>query len=173
MTKAPRPRPALGQLAQGKDRAGSRRRSVAGLAIDKLAVYEVPYNMAEDWPLRWRDYVEQLGNVLAEGRRSDAIALFMRLTGFSDEDVAALRSSSYWPDMEASPTRSATTQPAWETANHLPLAWQRSRSRLWWPPVTIARLGRRAGSWRSMRPRTPSPRASPERNDKRYRGRDT
>jgi pimeloyl-ACP methyl ester carboxylesterase len=75
--------------------------AAAGLAIDKLAVYEVPYNMAEDWPLRWRDYVEQLGNVLAEGRRSDAIALFMRLTGFSDEDVAALRSSSYWPDMEA------------------------------------------------------------------------
>jgi pimeloyl-ACP methyl ester carboxylesterase len=75
--------------------------AAAGLAIDKLVVYEVPYNMAEDWPLRWRDYVEQLGNVLAEGRRSDAIALFMRLTGFSDEDVAALRSSSYWPDMAA------------------------------------------------------------------------
>jgi pimeloyl-ACP methyl ester carboxylesterase len=75
--------------------------AAAGLAIDKLAVYEVPYNVAEDWPQRWREYVERLGTVLAEGRRGDALELFMRLAGSSDEDVAGARSSPYWPGMEA------------------------------------------------------------------------
>jgi pimeloyl-ACP methyl ester carboxylesterase len=35
--------------------------AAAGLSgIDKLAVYEVPYNMADDWPERWQEYVEKL-----------------------------------------------------------------------------------------------------------------
>ena len=69
--------------------------------IDKLAVYEVPYSMADDWPQRWREYVEQLGPVLAEGRRGDALELFMRLTGSSDEDIAQGRSSPFWAASEA------------------------------------------------------------------------
>jgi pimeloyl-ACP methyl ester carboxylesterase len=75
--------------------------AAAGIAIDKLAVYEVPYNMAGDWRQRWRDYVAQLGAALAEDRRGDALGLFMWLAGSSDEDVAAVRSSPYWPGMEA------------------------------------------------------------------------
>jgi pimeloyl-ACP methyl ester carboxylesterase len=75
--------------------------AAAGLAIDRLAVYEVPYNVADDWPRRWREYVEQLGAVLAEGRRGDALELFMRLADSSDEGIAAARSSPYWVDMEA------------------------------------------------------------------------
>ena len=34
--------------------------AAAGIAVDRLAVYEVPYNMAEDGPQRHREYVEQL-----------------------------------------------------------------------------------------------------------------
>jgi pimeloyl-ACP methyl ester carboxylesterase len=75
--------------------------AATGIAIDKLAVYEVPYNMADDWPQRWREYVEQLEAVLDEGRRGDALELFMRLTGSSDEDIAGVRNSPYWPAMEA------------------------------------------------------------------------
>jgi pimeloyl-ACP methyl ester carboxylesterase len=74
--------------------------AAAGSAIDKLAVYEVPYDMAEDWPSRWRDYVENLEVSLAEGRRGDAFALFMRVTGSSEEDIAAARSSPMWSDLE-------------------------------------------------------------------------
>jgi pimeloyl-ACP methyl ester carboxylesterase len=70
--------------------------AAAGLAIGKLAVYEVPYNMADDWPQRWRDYVERLGSVLAEGRRGDALELFMRLAGSSKDDIAGARSSPFW-----------------------------------------------------------------------------
>jgi pimeloyl-ACP methyl ester carboxylesterase len=75
--------------------------AAAGAAIDKLAVYEVPYNMASDWPQRWREYVEQLGTVVAEGGRGDALELFMRLTGSSDEDLARMRSAPFWSGMEA------------------------------------------------------------------------
>ena len=71
-----------------------------GIDIDRLAVYEVPYNMSDDWSQRWLDYVRQLGEVLAAGRRGDAIELFMRLAGSSDEEVAGARSSSMWRGME-------------------------------------------------------------------------
>jgi pimeloyl-ACP methyl ester carboxylesterase len=71
-----------------------------GIDIDRLAVYEVPYNMSDDWSQRWLDYVRQLGAVLAAGRRGDAIELFMRLAGSSDEEIAGARSSSMWPGME-------------------------------------------------------------------------
>ena len=73
----------------------------AGIAVDKVAVYEVPYNMAEDWPRRWRAYVEQLGPLLAEDRRGDALELFMRLTGSPEEEIAGARSSPFWPSGEA------------------------------------------------------------------------
>ncbi|MQA86354.1 MAG: alpha/beta fold hydrolase [Streptosporangiales bacterium] len=75
--------------------------AAAGIAIDRLAVYEVPYSMADDWPQRWREYVEELGAVLAEGRRGDALELFMRLADSSEEDIAGARNSPYWPGLEA------------------------------------------------------------------------
>jgi pimeloyl-ACP methyl ester carboxylesterase len=75
--------------------------AAAGAAIDKLAVYEVPYNMAEDWPSRWREYTERVATALSEGRRGDAFALFMRVTGSSDADVEGLRNSPMWPGLEA------------------------------------------------------------------------
>src|SRR5918992_2229810 len=55
--------------------------AAAGIAIEELAVYEVPYNMADDGPKRHREYAEQLEAFLAEGRRGDAAELFMRTAG--------------------------------------------------------------------------------------------
>jgi pimeloyl-ACP methyl ester carboxylesterase len=52
--------------------------AAAGLPVDRLAVYEVPYDTAADAIERAREYREQLGATLAEGRRADAVALFMR-----------------------------------------------------------------------------------------------
>jgi pimeloyl-ACP methyl ester carboxylesterase len=71
------------------------------LAIDKVAVYEVPYNVADGWPQRWREYVEELGSLLAAGRRGDAFARFMRLADTPEEVIASARSSPMWPDLEA------------------------------------------------------------------------
>jgi pimeloyl-ACP methyl ester carboxylesterase len=75
--------------------------AAAGLAIDKIAVYEVPYDMADDWPQRWLEYVGKLKALLADGRRGDAFELFMRLADSSDEDIAGARSSPMWPGLEA------------------------------------------------------------------------
>ena len=75
--------------------------AAAGLAIDRLAVYEVPYFVEDGMLQRWQEYVSQLGNVVAGGRPGDALALFHRLTGFSDEHIAAARSSPAWSAAEA------------------------------------------------------------------------
>jgi pimeloyl-ACP methyl ester carboxylesterase len=75
--------------------------AAAGVAADRLAVFEVPYNMAPDGPQRQREYVETLERLLAEGRRGDAAELFMRVAGASDEMIAGARSSPVWPSLEA------------------------------------------------------------------------
>jgi hypothetical protein len=75
--------------------------AAAGIAAERLAVYEVPYNLADEWPRQWREYVENLTAALAAGRRGDALDLFMRLTGASDEDIAGARKSPFWSAVEA------------------------------------------------------------------------
>jgi pimeloyl-ACP methyl ester carboxylesterase len=75
--------------------------AAAGLAVDKLAVYEVPYCIVGDMPKRAREFVEQLGPALAEGRRGDALELFMRFAGSSEEEIAGARNSQWWPGLEA------------------------------------------------------------------------
>lgn len=75
--------------------------AAAGLAVGSVAVYEVPYDMAEDWPQRWREYVEQLGVALAEGRRGDAFELFMRVTDSPEDAIAGAKNSPMWPDLQA------------------------------------------------------------------------
>jgi pimeloyl-ACP methyl ester carboxylesterase len=75
--------------------------AAAGVPVDRLAVYEVPYDMAEGGPQRHREYLERLEGFLAEGRRGDAAELFMRLAGATDEMVAGARSSPMWPGLEA------------------------------------------------------------------------
>jgi pimeloyl-ACP methyl ester carboxylesterase len=74
--------------------------AAAGAPIEKVAVYEVPYNMAEDGQERQREYLEQLTAFLADGRRGDAAELFMRTAGASEEMIAGARSSPAWPGLE-------------------------------------------------------------------------
>jgi|SoiMethySBSTD1v2_1073268.scaffolds.fasta_scaffold51660_3 pimeloyl-ACP methyl ester carboxylesterase len=73
----------------------------AGLPIDTAAVYEVPYCLARDMADRARAYVAQLGPLLAEGRRGDALELFMWFAGSSAADIAQARESEWWPGLEA------------------------------------------------------------------------
>jgi pimeloyl-ACP methyl ester carboxylesterase len=75
--------------------------AMSGVAIDRIALYEVPYDTAEDAPQRYREYAERLGAALAEGRRGDAVEFFMRLAGSSEDDIAGARNSTYWPGLEA------------------------------------------------------------------------
>src|ERR1044071_9013340 len=52
-----------------------------GNQIKKLAIYEPPYDSDKVVGQAWKEYRKQLGEFLAEGRRGDAAALFMRSVG--------------------------------------------------------------------------------------------
>jgi pimeloyl-ACP methyl ester carboxylesterase len=73
----------------------------AGLAVGRIAVYDVPYDTASDATQRFGQYREELDAALAAGRRGDAVVLFMRVAGSSEEEISGARTSSYWPGLEA------------------------------------------------------------------------
>ena len=70
--------------------------AAAGAAIDKIVVYEVPYAVGDELKPRFQRYVEQTRQAFDEGRHDDVLELFLRVTGASDDDVAAGRASPYW-----------------------------------------------------------------------------
>jgi pimeloyl-ACP methyl ester carboxylesterase len=69
--------------------------------VGKLALYEPPYNSLDDAAQAWMDYRKQLGDLLAAGRRGDAVALFMKFVGTPVEQVNEMRNSPAWPMFEA------------------------------------------------------------------------
>jgi hypothetical protein len=75
--------------------------TAAGVAVDRLAVYDVPYNLAEDGPHWHRGDGEKATALLAEGRRGDVVELFMRTVGSSEDEIAGARASPFWPGLEA------------------------------------------------------------------------
>jgi len=72
-----------------------------GSKITKLAMYEAPYNNDPGAQESWSQYLRQLGVALADGRRGDAVALFMRFVGTPAEQLDAMRRAPFWPGMEA------------------------------------------------------------------------
>ncbi|HET7244925.1 MAG TPA: alpha/beta hydrolase [Streptosporangiaceae bacterium] len=72
-----------------------------GGKVGKLAMYEPPYNNDPGAQESWSRYLGQLSEALAEGRRGDAVALFMRFVGTSAERVEGMRRAAFWPGMEA------------------------------------------------------------------------
>ena len=77
------------------------RAAAAGLPVDRLAVYDVPYCVATDAAQRARAFVDHLGPTLAGGRAGDALALFMRFAGSTQDDIAGARQSPMWPALLA------------------------------------------------------------------------
>lgn len=73
--------------------------AAAGLPIECLAVYEVPYGIKTRE--EWYDYRDQLRQHLAAGRLGDAFALFMKTAGATDAQIAQAQQSPYWPECEA------------------------------------------------------------------------
>jgi pimeloyl-ACP methyl ester carboxylesterase len=72
-----------------------------GGKVRKLAMYEPPYNNDPGAQQAWSQYLRQLGEVLAEGRRGDAVALFMRFLGTPAEQIDGMRRAPIWPRWEA------------------------------------------------------------------------
>jgi pimeloyl-ACP methyl ester carboxylesterase len=69
--------------------------------VTKLAMYEAPYVIDDSQPPVPDDYVERLNVVLAQGRRGDAVEMFMQAVGVPDEFIPAMRSDPSWAEMEA------------------------------------------------------------------------
>ena len=75
--------------------------AAAGVAVGRVAVYELPYATTDEALRRWREYLSRLSAALAEDRRGDALELFMRMAGSSEEGVEGARRSAAWPGLEA------------------------------------------------------------------------
>jgi hypothetical protein len=69
--------------------------------VDKLAMYEAPYNDAPEARHGWSRYLDELAEALGAGRRGDAVALFMRYVGTPDEQIQGLRQLPMWAALEA------------------------------------------------------------------------
>lgn len=68
-----------------------------GESVQKLALYDAPYNSGDGAQKAWRDYTRQLTELLTAGRRGDAAALFMTFVGTPSEQVEGMRHSPSWP----------------------------------------------------------------------------
>src|SRR2546421_1143459 len=71
-----------------------------GLAITKLALWEPPFSVDDDGPQRHKEYATRLAELLAAGRRGDAVALFMKQVGLPPEFVAQARNAPWWSATE-------------------------------------------------------------------------
>ncbi len=73
-----------------------------GKKISKLAMYEPPYNDSGNGAVeQWKDYRKGLAEAISEGRRGDAVVLFMKLVGTPDDAINGMRSAPMWPMFEA------------------------------------------------------------------------
>lgn len=75
--------------------------AAAGLPIDRIAVHEVPYLLGDEMLAAWRAYTADLAAALDAGDRDQALRLFMRLAGSSDEGIAAAEAAPVWPALRA------------------------------------------------------------------------
>ena len=71
------------------------RSAAAGVPWVRLALYEVPYTGPK------QDYTRELAELLAAGRRGDAVERFMTLVGMPAEAIAGMRHAPAWPMLEA------------------------------------------------------------------------
>lgn len=72
-----------------------------GRKTPKLAMYEPPYNSDKAALQQWKDYRKELHQAISEGRKGDAVVLFMKLVGTPDDAVNGMRNSPMWPMFEA------------------------------------------------------------------------
>lgn len=72
-----------------------------GGKVKKLAMYEAPYDSDDARQQAFRNYRKQLVEVLAEGRRGDALGLFMMFVGMPPEHLEGARKMPMWPMWEA------------------------------------------------------------------------
>ncbi|ACQ80337.1 conserved hypothetical protein [Beutenbergia cavernae DSM 12333] len=73
--------------------------AAAGLPVDRVAAHEVPYQVDNASVAAWHAYTRNLDAALDAGEPGEALRLFMRLAGSSEQDIAAAEASPYWPGL--------------------------------------------------------------------------
>ena len=73
-----------------------------GLPIDRLALYDAPFVVDGSRPLLSPGFADQVGALVAAGRRGDAVELYQRVVvGIPGDVVARLRDAPFRPGLEA------------------------------------------------------------------------
>lgn len=75
--------------------------AASGLPVRQVAVYETPFADFGGGAEERAEYTAKLTEALAQGRRGDAVELFLRLTGLAENMIAGARQSPLWAGMEA------------------------------------------------------------------------
>lgn len=75
--------------------------AASGLAVAKLALYEPPFDVDSTDPEQEEAYVQRLEELLAAGRRGDAVEWFLSNSGVPVEALAEMRAQPEWPLFEA------------------------------------------------------------------------
>ncbi|WP_345667780.1 alpha/beta fold hydrolase [Streptomyces similanensis] len=75
--------------------------AASGLPVTRVAVYEPPFALSDEGAEERAAYTARLTEALDQGRRGDAVELFLALTGLAPAMIAHARTSPMWPDMEA------------------------------------------------------------------------
>ena len=77
--------------------------------ISRLALYEAPFIVDDTRPPLPSEFRSRLKDAVAADRRSDAVAMFLKLVGVPGFGVAIMRLMPVWKTLTASPTRCPTT----------------------------------------------------------------
>lgn len=72
-----------------------------GDKVSTLAMYEAPYDESDGAAETWKQYRANLDKAIAEGRRGDAVVLFMQLVGVPEQMINGMKNSPMWPSLEA------------------------------------------------------------------------
>lgn len=75
--------------------------AAAGLPIAQLSVYEPPFDPGVSAREQPAAYVGQLRQLVTQGRRGEALALFLTEVGMDQEALEGMRQTPIWADMEA------------------------------------------------------------------------
>jgi pimeloyl-ACP methyl ester carboxylesterase len=72
-----------------------------GPKVGKLALYEAPYDESDGAADKWKAYRAQQADLLAAGRRDEAVLHHMKFVGIPDAAVAQMKASPAWAGMQA------------------------------------------------------------------------
>ena len=72
-----------------------------GDKVRKFAIYEAPYDESEGAADKWKEYKSKFAELIANGRRGDAVEHHLNFAGVPAEMIAKLKTSPEWISFES------------------------------------------------------------------------